>query len=84
MSNGLIDPEEFTFFLRGGVSMGDNKGALPKPPGQDWITQNAWDNIVELDKQLPATFAGISQAITLNSREWKHWFSSNKPEPEEA
>lgn len=64
--------------------MGDNKGALPKPPGQDWITQNAWDNIIELDKQLPATFAGISQAITLNSREWKHWFSSNKPEPEEA
>ena len=42
-----------------------------------------WDNITELDSQLD-DFTGIAQAINLNHNEWKHWYSSTKPEPELA
>jgi dynein heavy chain len=50
MQEGEIDPDEWSFFLRGGVSMDDNKNAPQKPPGQEWIQQQAWDHLVELDK----------------------------------
>jgi hypothetical protein len=42
---------------------------MPKPPFE-WITSSAWDNITELDKLLPETFAGISNAVNLNPKEW--------------
>ena len=37
MADGEINPDEWSFFLRGGVSMDEKKGAPLKPPGQEWI-----------------------------------------------
>lgn len=82
MSEGEINEDEWTFFLRGGLVM-DRSTQPPKPPF-DWITTTAWDNITELEKMLPATFTGIANAVTLNPKEWQRWFLSTKPEPENA
>jgi len=43
-----------------------------------------WDHVTELEKTLPETFTGLPGAINLNPKEWQHWFSSNKPAPEDA
>ena len=84
MADGEINPDEWAFFLRGGVSSGEKKGVPLKPPGQEWIQQQAWDHLVELDRALPQTFANITNAVSLNAKEWKHWYCSTKPEPEAA
>lgn len=62
--------------------MADKSLALPKP-NADWIQDSAWNHLIELDQVLP-NFANICQAINLSTKEWKNWFSSKKPEPEEA
>jgi dynein heavy chain len=82
MSEDKIAREEYDFFLRGGTVL-DAKDQMLKPQ-QDWITKEAWDNITELERLLPETFAGLPAAINLNPKEWQHWFSSDKPEPELA
>lgn len=40
--------------------------------------------MTELENLLPDTFSGLPAAINLNPKEWQHWFSSDKPEPELA
>ena len=82
MSEGEINEDEWTFFLRGGLVM--DRSTQPAKPPFDWITTTAWDNLTELEKMLPATFAGIANAVTLNPKEWQRWFLSTKPEPENA
>ena len=82
ISDGLINEEEWNFFLRGGQVL-DRASQLPKPPF-DWITEQAWDNITELDKQIPEPFAGIANAVTLNPKEWHRWYLSVKPAPPES
>jgi len=81
MADGKINPKEYDFFLRGGTVL-DRKGVV-KPP-QDWLTDQAWDNVTELERLLPETFAGLPAAVSLNFKEWQHWFSSDKPMPEDA
>lgn len=82
LAEGKINPREYDFFLRGGTVM-DTKGRAPKPP-QDWLTDQAWDNVTELERLLPDTYAGLPAAVSLNFKEWQHWFSSDKPMPEDA
>jgi len=38
---------------------------MVKPPFT-WITQQAWDNVTELEKALPETFTGLPNAIQIN------------------
>lgn len=33
---------------------------------------------------MPDTFAGLPAAVSLNFKEWQHWFFSDKPMPEDA
>jgi dynein heavy chain len=82
LAEGKIDAREYDFFLRGGTVM-DTKGRTPKP-SQDWLTDQAWDNVTELERLLPETFTGLPAAVSLNFKEWQHWFSSDKPMPEDA
>ena len=81
-SSGEIDRDEYLFFLRGAIGVADKSIALPKP-NAEWIQESAWNQLVELDQTVPA-FANICQAIQLSTKEWKNWFSSKKPEPEES
>ena len=61
MARKEVNEDEWNFFLRGGQVL-DRTGQMLKPPF-DWITPQACDNITELDKLLPETFAGIASAI---------------------
>jgi len=82
MAEGVINDDEWNFFLRGGQVL-DRSTQPPKPPF-DWITETAWDNITELEKVLPESFNGISAAVGLNNKEWHRWFLSVKPAPPES
>jgi len=47
IAEGEVDKDEYTFFLRGGTVL-DRSQQMQKPP-YDWITQQAWDHITELE-----------------------------------
>lgn len=82
LSDGKINPREYDFFLRGGTVM-DRKSQQAKPQ-QDWLTDQAWDNVTELERMLPDTYAGLPAAVSLNFKEWQHWFNQDKPMPEDG
>ena len=41
-----------------------------------------WDNITELEKQLPEAFGGIIGGLTHSRKEWKRWYIHSEPETE--
>lgn len=82
MAEGKVNPREYDFFLRGGTVL-DRKSQATKPT-QDWLTDQAWDNVTELERLLPETYAGLAAAVQLNFKEWQHWYNSDKPMPEDA
>ena len=63
--------------------MDSNEEKEKKPP-HDWIKQTTWDQLLELQKERPEWAAGIAQAVNLSAKEWKHWYQSVNPEPEDA
>lgn len=81
MSQGLINQEEWNFFLIGGQVL-DRANQPPKPPF-DWISQTAWDNVTELEKTIPDPFQGISNSVTTDPKNWDKWYHSVKPNPPE-
>lgn len=82
MAEGLIDEREWNFFLKGGQVL-DRSTQPPKPPF-DWIQQTAWDHLCELEKALPETYTGITNAVTLSPKDWQRWYLSVKPAPPES
>jgi dynein heavy chain len=54
MAEGVINEDEWNFFLRGGQVL--DRTTQPARPPFDWITAQAWDNITELEKSIPETF----------------------------
>jgi len=78
-SDGALDKEEYDFFLRGGTVL--DKNLQPPNPCKDWLPEAAWDHITELEK-LPA-FQGIVASFDQNSSEWRDWYRSQDPPPEE-
>ena len=71
-----VNLEEYAFFMKGGQVL-DKQGRTPNPaPG--WLSEKAWDNIIELDKLL--NFHGISQSFETAPQDWKLWFLDERPE----
>lgn len=68
MAEGAVDEREWNFFLKGGQIL-DRTGLPPKPPF-DWIQEPAWDNVCALERALPETYAGITNAVTLSPKDW--------------
>jgi dynein heavy chain len=85
MAEGKIAEADYDFFLRGGGGMGDQGGPKEPKPALDWIKQTTWDQLLDLQKN-PGTAwaAGIAQAVSYGQKEWRHWYQSTNPEPEEA
>jgi dynein heavy chain len=54
MAEGAINEDEWNFFLRGGQVL--DRTSQPAKPPFDWISDQAWDNITELEKSIPETF----------------------------
>jgi hypothetical protein len=83
MAEGKIDEKDYDFFLRGGSGMDSGEKNPPKP-GHDWIKQTTWDQLCELEKERGEWAAGLTYAVNVNAKEWKHWYQSTNPDPEEA
>eukprot|EP00002_Diphylleia_rotans_P022931 TRINITY_DN4501_c0_g1_i3.p1 TRINITY_DN4501_c0_g1~~TRINITY_DN4501_c0_g1_i3.p1 ORF type:complete len:4513 (-),score=1142.54 TRINITY_DN4501_c0_g1_i3:360-11993(-) len=75
-SVGKVNKDEFVFFLRGGQVI-DRSEQAPNP-FPDWLSEQSWDNITELDK-LPH-FRNIASTLDQNGREWKSWYTQSEPE----
>ncbi|RKO93650.1 dynein heavy chain and region D6 of dynein motor-domain-containing protein [Blyttiomyces helicus] len=75
-SAGKLSKDEYDFFLRGGQVL-DKDTQIPNPCSE-WVTEESWDNITELDKL--AAFSGLVSSIEQGEREWKAWFMSSDPE----
>lgn len=68
-SRGKLDFDQYEFLLKGGNVL-DRKEQLPNPC--EWISEESWDNITELEK-MPG-FNGITDSFGRQSREWKGLF----------
>ncbi|XP_013412698.1 dynein heavy chain 2, axonemal [Lingula anatina] len=75
-ASGKLNMDEYAFFLRGGVVM-DRENQMDNPCSQ-WLNDNAWDNITELDKL--TNFHGVIQAFEQYPRDWNVWYTSSEPE----
>ena len=59
-----VDINEWQFFLRGGMVL--DRSDQPPNPAPDWISELAWDNVVELEQQVPH-FIGITTSFEQNA-----------------
>ncbi|ESP04959.1 hypothetical protein LOTGIDRAFT_184938 [Lottia gigantea] len=73
---GKINMDEYNFFLRGGVVI-DRENQMDNPCSA-WLSDNAWDNITELDKLI--NFHGVITSFEQYPRDWRNWFTSPEPE----
>jgi dynein heavy chain len=71
-------PAEWNFFLKGGIVLNSDNQLMN--PDRDWISDNMWNNITELDS-LP-NFQGIAGSFTHTNKDWKRYFTSEQPETE--
>jgi len=39
--------------------------------------------VTECERLLPENFSGFAGAVSLNFKEWQHWFACDKPMPED-
>lgn len=81
MAAGLINQDEWNFFLIGGQVL--DRSTQPAKPQLEWITQNAWDNITELEKAIPEHFQGFANGVNSDNLNWKRWYHAVKPTPPE-
>ena len=65
-----VNNEEYQFFLKGGIVL--DRSSQPANPGPAWISELAWDNIVELEN-LP-NFKGILSSFEQNVGGWEMWY----------
>ena len=72
-----INMTEYNFFLRGGMVL-DRSVQVPNPSPQ-WLMESAWDNITEMDKNVPK-FSGLVNSFESENRDWYSWYTNPKPE----
>jgi dynein heavy chain len=75
-----INVDEYNFFLRGGQVF--DRTQQPPNPCTDWLSEQAWDNITELDKLY--NFRNILSSFSSNARDWKAWYRHTEPETSAA
>nr|VZI42327.1 unnamed protein product [Spirometra erinaceieuropaei] len=73
---GRVLPEEFSFFIKGDVSLEDAK--IPKPV--DWLSDANWKDIICLQKVTPPVFEDVAKHVEQNPQEWMQWALSESPE----
>jgi dynein heavy chain len=78
MANKDFNSVEYAFFLRGGQVL--DRSSQPPNPAPEWITQQMWDNLVEVEKL--ENFRGFQTTFEQTLRDWRKWFMSAEPETE--
>jgi dynein heavy chain len=80
-SRGALPRAEYDFLLTGGTG----PPALPRPPGEDWISGKMWGELCGLgalgdaDPDGSAPLAGLPSAVSSSAAEWKAIFDSSEP-----
>ena len=72
-----VNESEWQFFLRGGTVL--DRSDQPDNPAPDWISELAWDNVVELEQQVPH-FIGITKSFEEDVIDWEDWYRDANPE----
>lgn len=75
-AEGRVNLEEYVFLIRGGQVM-DKQGRLPNP-ASSWLSERAWDHILELEKL--TNFHGITTHFESSADSWRAWFLRERPE----
>jgi len=78
-SANQINLEEWQFFLKGGTVL--DRSQQPNNPSPLWITEEAWDNITELENLV--NFKGIISSMESSNGEWERWYRQEEPETAE-
>ena len=78
-SANQVNSEEWQFFLRGGNVL--DKSQQPANPAPDWISEESWDNITELENI--AHFKDVVASFEQNPGEWEKWYRTGDPENSE-
>ena len=76
-SDNQVDINEWQFFLRGGMVL--DRSDQPPNPAPEWISELAWDNVVELEQQVPHLI-GVTKSFEENPGEWEDWYRNAEPE----
>eukprot|EP00798_Chlamydomonas_sp_ICE-L_P021926 gene21926-28972_t len=74
-----VNMEEWQFFLKGGSVL--DRSAQVENPAPTWISEEAWDNVTELE-HLP-NYKGVVNSFEQNIGEWERWYRQNEPETAE-
>ncbi|CAH2077132.1 unnamed protein product, partial [Iphiclides podalirius] len=72
---GKLNMNEYLYLLKGGVVL--DRSEQPDNP-TNWIPDECWDNITELDKI--AGFHGLVDSFEVMSKEWREWYLTAEPE----
>lgn len=76
LAAGSFVAAEYDFLVRGGIVLDRSKQV--QNPSPNWITDEHWDNVTELDKV--SGFHGIVEDFCENHKKWFEWYSSAEPE----
>ena len=68
-SEDRLPPDEFSFFLTGGVGVAPK--SAPRPEGEEWCSPKMWDEITRLASVCPA-FASLPDDIAKDLAGWRH------------
>ncbi|CAK1600591.1 unnamed protein product [Parnassius mnemosyne] len=72
---GKLNVNEYMFLLKGGIVL--DRSEQPDNP-TNWIPDECWDNITELDKL--GGFHGLIDSFETLSKEWREWYVHPEPE----
>ena len=75
-SSNQVNLDEWQFFLKGGMVL--DRSNQPANPAPAWISELAWDNVVELEN-VPH-FKGVVQSFEGNAGAWEEWYRNATPE----
>ncbi|GMH41208.1 hypothetical protein BSKO_09118 [Bryopsis sp. KO-2023] len=74
-----INIEEWQFFLKGGSVL--DRSQQPMNPAPFWLSEEAWDNITELEPLV--NFKGIVDSFESDPSRWEGWYRQQEPESAE-
>eukprot|EP00232_Nephroselmis_pyriformis_P029065 CAMPEP_0182867354 /NCGR_PEP_ID=MMETSP0034_2-20130328/8675_1 /TAXON_ID=156128 /ORGANISM="Nephroselmis pyriformis, Strain CCMP717" /LENGTH=4528 /DNA_ID=CAMNT_0024999703 /DNA_START=83 /DNA_END=13669 /DNA_ORIENTATION=- len=78
-SNNGINNDEWQYFLRGGAVL--DKSSQPPNPNEDFLSEEMWDNITELEEL--ANFKGVIASFQGDVASWEMWYRNKEPETAE-